>query len=547
MLLFQDVQEHGVDDRTEFTTGWMCPLFKKKDPTEICNYRPITLLNTDYKLLTKVLAIQLLNHVNQLVHPDQAGFIPNWSIFDHICLAKAILNYTEVTEEDGAILVLDQEKAYDKIRHDYLWKTLEAFHLPQPFIKTIQALYSNAHTKVAINGVFSGTFKVRRGVQQGDPLSCPLFDLAIEPLACCIRADLNIKGIMVPGIEDAIKITLFADDTNLFLNKDDRLDHIQRTLDKWCEVSGARFNIEKTEIIPLGKRSHRRTVVETRKINALDVNPLPPNVRIAQDGEAVRILGAWIGNDTNDLTPWEPILNTIKTKLDLWTKAHLTLNGKCVVTQAIIGGHTQFLAKAQGMPSHIEDALTKIISNFIWEHETRPRIAMDALRRLIHKGGLNILDIKSRNKAIEIVWLRTYLNFSPSCQKWATVTDHIILAMAPSHSVKKARENPFLQTWKAPLKGPRAKCLNEDIKRMLKTARKYKINFAAIRLTPHLLAQLPAWYHLSAKKKPITNATAKCLLKKHDVTKVADLIKTSACLCHLAQHPTHQKNRNCTC
>ena len=71
----------------------MCPLFKKKDPTDIRNYRPITLLNTDYKLLTKVLALQLLDHVNQLIHPDQAGFIPNRSIFDHIRLAKAILNY----------------------------------------------------------------------------------------------------------------------------------------------------------------------------------------------------------------------------------------------------------------------------------------------------------------------------------------------------------------------------------------------------------------------------------------------------------------------
>jgi len=113
--LFQDIQEHGVDDRTDFTTRWMCPIFKKKDPTEISNYRPITLLNTDYKLLTKVLAIQLLDHVNHLVHPDQAGFIPNRSIFDHIHLAKAILNYAEVSEEDGAILALDQEKAYDKI------------------------------------------------------------------------------------------------------------------------------------------------------------------------------------------------------------------------------------------------------------------------------------------------------------------------------------------------------------------------------------------------------------------------------------------------
>jgi len=88
-------------------------------------------------------------------------------------------------------------------------------------------LYHNMHTKVAVNGVFSETFKVKQGVRQGDPLSCPLFDLAIELLACSICADPNIKGFTIPGIENTIKITLFADNTNLFLNKEDRLDYVQ--------------------------------------------------------------------------------------------------------------------------------------------------------------------------------------------------------------------------------------------------------------------------------------------------------------------------------
>jgi len=363
--LFWDIQEHGVDKRTTFTTGWMCPIFKKKDPTNICNYRPITLLNTVYKLLTKVLVIQLLDHISQIVHPDQAGFIPGQSIFDHICLAKVILNYAEVSEENGSIVALDQEKVYNKIRHNYLWKMLEAFRLPQPFIKTVQALYHNVYTKVMINRVFSKSFKVKRGVCQGDPLSCPLFDLAIKPLACWIHADPNIKGIEIPGIENVIKITLFVDNTNLFLSKDNQLDHIQQILDKWCKASGARFNIEKTEIIPVGKKSHRRSIHVTRKINPQDNEPLPPNIRIACNGEAVRILGLWIGNETNDQTPWELILDVIKTKLNLWERAHLTLNGKCIVIQAIMGGHTQFLTKAQGMLPHIEKALMNIMSTFI--------------------------------------------------------------------------------------------------------------------------------------------------------------------------------------
>ena len=149
----------------------------------------------------------------------------------------------------------------------------------------------------------------------------------------------------------------------------------------------------------------------------------------------------WISNKTNDQTPWELILDVIKTKLNLWERAHLTLNGKCVVIQAIMGGHIQFLTKAQGMPPHIEKALTNIMSAFIWGQETRPRIVMDTLRRPIPEGGLNILDIKARNEVIEIIWLKTYLNFSPSHQKWATIMDHIIVAAAPPHSVEKARDN----------------------------------------------------------------------------------------------------------
>ena len=172
---------------------------------------------------------------------------------------------------------------------------------------------------------------------------------------------------------------------------------------------------------------------------------------------------------------------------------------------------------------------------------------MATLRRPTHEGGLNILDIKSRNKAIEIIWLKAYLNFSPSRQKWATVVDHTILAAAPPQSIEKVRENSFLQTWTAPLQGPRVKCLNDDTKRMLKVARKYKVNLTVIRMTPHLLAQLPAWYHLSAEQKPIASHVAKCLLQKHSVSKVADLVKTSVRLHHPNQHPRHRKNRNCTC
>ena len=163
-MVFNDIQTNGVDPRTNFTQGWMCPIYKKKDRTKISNYCPITLLNTDYKILTKVLAIQLMDHIHSLIHEDQAGFIPQRSIFNHIRLAQSIITYAETSETNGAIIALDQEKVYNRIHHNYLWKILETFHLPQPFIKTIKSLYQHATTRVAINGVLSAPFQVNRRV-----------------------------------------------------------------------------------------------------------------------------------------------------------------------------------------------------------------------------------------------------------------------------------------------------------------------------------------------------------------------------------------------
>ena len=450
-------------------------------------------------------------------------------------------------EENGAIIALDQEKAYDKIRHDYLWKALDAFNIPQTFTKTVKSLYQHAHTQVAINGVLSDRFPITRGVRQGDPLSCFLFDLAIEPLACMIRSDPSLHGINIPGINPNILVTMFADDTTLFLSENDSLDDAQRILDQWCRVSGAKFNIEKTEIIPIGTDDHRSTVIRTRKISPRDEESLNDRICIAEDGQAIRSLGAWIGNRVNDLTPWEPILDKIHNGLERWRKTRPTLHGRRLIIQTIIGGHTQFLSKAQGMPTEIETALTKITCDFIWEDDSSPRIALETLYHPIENGGLNLLDIKARNDAIEITWLRDYLNFSPSRPAWAKTTDLILRAAAPPGISTLVLVNSFLQSWNPPTRGRRLALLNNNTIRMLKAGRKYHTNLAAVRLSPDLRGQLPAWYHLKAAARPLTTRTAKCLLETHSVATVADLITTSARIRNNGQLIPHTNEPQCLC
>ena len=525
----------------------MCPLYKKKDPTEISNYRPITLLNTDYKILTKALAVQLAVKIADLIHPDQAGFIRKCLIFNQIRLAKAIIDYAEITEENGAIVALDQEKAYDKIKHDYLWAVMERFGLPRIFVNTVKTLYTNASTMVAINGILSDPFKVSRGVRQGDPLSCALFDLAIEPMACRLRSDPNLQGYSIPGTEEKLIVSLFADDTSIYLSQHDKMDDIQDILDNWCQASGAKFNIDKTEIIPIGTLEHRNRVIASRKLNPQDQTTLNARIRIAEDGEATRSLGAWIGNKVNDITPWEPIIDKIHKNLTFWNKSHPTLRGRKTIIQMIVGGYTQFLAMAQGMPKHVETALIKIIRNFMWNDSTNPKIALNTLYRPVEEGGLNLLDLSARNEAIEMMWLKTYLNPVTIRPTWTKIIDVIIDAAAPKNTNPRARTNTFMQTWKPRTRGNQTIIHNEDILRMLKTAKKYNLTFASIRLSPRLKENLPAWYHPGTEPHHTNARTTKCLIENHEALAIVDLIKISSRLRNPPQLRPHAPSAWCIC
>jgi hypothetical protein len=149
---------------------------------------------------------------------------------------------------------------------------------------------------VILNGEKSKyPFKVRRGVRQGDPLSCLLFDLAIEPLAESLRQS-DLKGFKIKGKEEKLIATLFADDTMVYLDAEDDFGSLVEILEEWCTASGAKFNISKTEMIPIGQIEHRDRVRANRFVNGLNGthpfrNTLKLQLTESQSGPSVPGLG----------------------------------------------------------------------------------------------------------------------------------------------------------------------------------------------------------------------------------------------------------------
>ena len=190
-------------------------------------------------------------------------------------------------------------------------------------------------------------------------MSCLLFDLGIEPLACALRKS-PLRGIEVPGVAERVLAALYADDSSVFMHETDKYETLDEVLTKWCRGSRAMFNRPKTELIPMGEKKYREMVYKERRLT--EGGPrLPEGIKIAEDGKATRLLGAWIGNDIDNSVPWSKLVTIIQTNLARWAKRNPTLTGRKLIVGLEVGSRTQYLARVQTMPKSVEKNIVNII------------------------------------------------------------------------------------------------------------------------------------------------------------------------------------------
>ncbi|KAJ3583913.1 hypothetical protein NHX12_015410 [Muraenolepis orangiensis] len=274
---------------------------KKGNLQDIKNWRPVSLLCVDYKILSKALATRLGKAVEQVIHRDQTYCVPGRSMVDNVHLIRDVLEVSSSLDINTGLISLDQEKAFDRVEHSFLWKVMEKFGFSAGFIAKIKVLYNKIESVLKFNGGLCAPFRVCRGVRQGCALSGMLYALSLEPLLSKIRS--KLQGLFLPGLNGNMVLSVYADDVVVFVRDQKDTDILVDIVRDFSSASAARVNWKKSEALAVGEWSGGLPV-------------LPQNMVWKKDG--FKYLGVFLGKEIVVLKNWEDVIEKIEGKLSKW-------------------------------------------------------------------------------------------------------------------------------------------------------------------------------------------------------------------------------------
>jgi hypothetical protein len=437
--------------------GEIILLYKKKDPRDVRNYRPITLLNLHYKILAKILVSRLKEVIETIISEEQTGFVPGRVITWNSHLLNLIQAYLDETDEEGLFIFLDCEKAFDRVSWTFLRNAARAIGLGPTMCAWIDTLYPDTtpHTtdtdsydsqleiipspatpcrRVVCNGHRGDYFALQSGVAQGCPCSPILFLLITEGLTRLINDDPSYQGIKVMG--RVFKLSQFADDTVCLLRNFSDLRAMWKNIKIYEKATGMKVNVDKTEGLRLGRLRDRRYDIETR-------DHVHTHVRVGRDGaprlhlhvskgwgikwcekgEYIISLGIPIGWDFDLDTVWLSKYFKTKALMATWHDVErMSPQGSAMVGNAMVFSRFRYLAHCLAMSEKVSTAIQSDVQALIWGKDVqfdpeelghgkvRRYMKMNAQYRRRNGGGLGLIHWESHLKGLTDITLFQYCN-----------------------------------------------------------------------------------------------------------------------------------------
>ena len=302
---------------------------------------------------------------------------------------------------------LEIRKAFDSLEWSFMMKALDIFNFGTSIKRWISTFYTKIESAAINNGFMTNWFRPSRGVRQGCPLSPYLFVLSTEILSSKIRQEPSITGIKIFGHE--IKLSQFADDTNLFCADLISVENALKTVGDFGRLAGLKLNIKKSKAIWLGKW-------EKNKSYPLQLKWLH---------SPTRLLGIHVSYDEkgNNELNFNLKIRKLQTKLDMWRSRDLTLFGKVLIIKSLGLSQLIYSASILNVPEDIASTVKTKFFSFLWKNK-RDKIKRTGLYQDLGRGGIRMVDIDIMFKALKLAWIPRLL--TPGNQNWKTVPDYYL-------------------------------------------------------------------------------------------------------------------------
>lgn len=350
-------------------------LSKGKDPSMIENWRPISLLNVDRKILAKIIFWRLSSVAESLLSRHQHCSVQGRCTFTAVLAVREALERCRAAGWGKYLLTLDQAKAFDRVNHEYLWLLLSKYGLPGGFVDWLKVLYEGAESFPLVNGWVGQSFEVGSGVRQGCPLSPLLYVFAIDPFIRRLESGM-LCGVPVglPG-EPPLRVVAYADDVSVIVTGADEAEEVVSLTSRYSEASGSKINQEKSEVFWMGK--------EGEGFDLPDTFPVPQ--------ERIKILGIEFGPGDYGLKNWEGRLEIANTKVVSWKRWKLSMRERVDLIKTYLIPIFLYVSFVCILPVSLYARVSSVFFQMLWGNRLNP-IKRNVTYLSRREGGLGMVN-----------------------------------------------------------------------------------------------------------------------------------------------------------
>ena len=398
MNLFNKFHQGSLDVQ-RLNYGVITLLPKMSDAETIQQFRPICLLRSIYKLITKTLTIRLEPYAPKLFSIHQNAFIKKRNIMDGIFSLHELMHHTHVKKQVGIVLKLDFEKAYDKVNWDFLLNCHRVRGFSEKWCSWTKMILYNGTVCVKMNNELGNYFQSAKGVRQGDPMSPTLFNMVAECLTKMVLSAQDnglITGFAADIIDKGVAILQYADDTVLCIKHDpEQAVNLKLLLYLFELMSGLKINFMKSEIMSIG--GDNDVLKFYSDLFGCQIGCLP-----------MKYLGMPVTFASLKTADWSFLDMKLLKKLNAWVCEYASSGARLTLLDSCLSGIPTYYMSMHLLNKTCIKNLDKHRRRFLWAGKRKKRayymVKWKRVCRSKNKGGLGVKDLRKQNISLMVKW-----------------------------------------------------------------------------------------------------------------------------------------------